>query len=416
MICAAHRRCLARYAEYHRGVHQRTIGTLATSAVGIGEVRLATSDARGIPPAELERTLHHALERGLTFVEVADEEAAERMCGDAIRTFRLRDTAIVATQIGALEARGEPLSGRLPPRHVQERIEASLRATRLEVLPLAMLSLRTVWLRSHAWPELAGTLDRLVREGKVLQWGARLDLAAAEREDRLADELAAAAVLGAPFSAISIAFSACDRRGLPLVDGTIARPAAAPPPPPKPRPKPAGLILSLDDVADDPLLADPQLAAIAGLIPRASAPAPEQDAAPAKILPILAREPLAGGALAGTIGPGMKLAPRDDRHTLDDAAKQRIAIAVARLARLVRDEPPAARSCEAAQEILERSSRPEDVEASSLAELALRFILDRGALPLPRLHRREHVATATTAIAAALLSSALHEQILGALA
>jgi diketogulonate reductase-like aldo/keto reductase len=111
------------------------------------------------------------------------------------------------------------------------------------------------------------------------------------------------------------------------------------------------------------------------------------------------------------IGPGGKLAPRDDRNALDDAARTRIAVAVAKLARLVRDEPPAARSCDAARSVFEQLGRPEHVEAVTVAELALRFVLDRGVLALPRLHRREHVAPALGAMAALPLSKNVHDRI-----
>lgn len=392
---------------YHAAVHQRTLAGVETSAIGFGDFRLATADARNV--TDIERTLHHALASNLTFIDVAEEDIAERMIGDAVRALRLRDTAMVATRVPALAMPAgprDPLPERLPPGHVLQRVESSLRATRLDALPLVMLSLSTAWLTSRAWPELAGMCARLVREGKVLRWGARLDLAAADREGRLDEELGAAAVLRDPFCAISIAFSACDRRGLPLLEGT-AKPAA----PPKPKPRSSGLLVSLDDVADGDLLADPQLAALMGRVP--SMP-PAQPDEPVRSLPILAREPLAGGALAGTIGPGMKLALRDDRRALDDATLERIAVAVATLAQLVRDEPAAARSCEAAQAAL--GKRVEHLEAITLAELALRFVLDRGALALPRLHRREYVATALGAIVSPPLSSAVHERLIAVLA
>lgn len=389
-------------------MHQRTVGGFATSAVGVGELRLATCELRGV--AEIERTLHHALTSNLSIVEIADEEIAERMVGDAIRALRLRDTALAVTRVPARTVVGrDPLAARLSPGHVQARIEATLRATRFDALPLAMLPVSAGWLGSSAWPELAGTLARLVREGKVLRWGARLDLAAADREGRLADELAAAAALRDPFCAISIALSACDRRGLPLLEGVLAKP----PPKPAPRPRPAGLIVSLDDVADDPLLADPALAALAGMVPKAAPPEPEAERV--RSLPILAREPLAGGALAGTLGPGNKIPPRDDRSSIDAATLQRIAVAVATLAPLVRDEPVAARSCEAASTALERGRRPEHVEATTLAELALRFVIDRGAIALPRLHRREHVTTALVAMARSPLSAAVHDRLIAVL-
>jgi aryl-alcohol dehydrogenase-like predicted oxidoreductase len=389
-------------------VHQRTIEGFGTSAVGVGELRLATADARGVQ--EIERTLHHALSNNLSFVDVADEEIAEKMAGDAVRGLRLRDSTLIATRVAALPStRRDPLPETLPPGYVQERIEATLRATKLDALPLAMLPLSTAWLGSSAWPELAGALVRLTREGKVLRWGARLDLAAAERQGRLDDEIAHAAALRDPFCAISIAFSACDRRGLPLLEGVIARP----PPKPKGTSRSSGLIVSLDDVADDPLLDDPVLAAMVGMVPKTPEPG---TAELVRSLPILAREPLAGGALAGSLGPGMKLSPRDDRLSIDAATLERIAVALATLAPLVRDPPAAARSCVAARTVLEHGKRPDLVEAFTMAELALRFVLDRGAIALPRLHRKEHVTTAVLAIASAPLSTAVHERLIAVLA
>ncbi|MGC4117878.1 MAG: hypothetical protein QM765_25690 [Myxococcales bacterium] len=379
-------------------MHQRTIDGFAVSTVGIGEFRLATCELRGV--SDIERTLHHALRSNLTFVEVADEDIAERMVGDAVRSLRLRDVVMVATRI--------PNRRELPaPGYVQQQVEASLRASKLDALPLAMLPLSTAWLASSAWLDLAGTLVRLVREGKVLRWGARLDLAGAERDGRLTEELEAAAALRDPFCAISIALSACDRRGLPLLEGVITKP----PPVVKKKKKPAGLIVSLDD-ADDDLLADPQLAALVGMIPKQpEVVEPER----VKSLPILAREPLAGGALAGMLGPGMRMSPRDDRQSIDAATLQRIAVAAAALAPLVRDQPPAARSSEAAKQMLERGKRPEHVEAFTLAELALRFVVDRGAIALPRLHQRDYVTAALIAGSAKPLSSAVHERLIAVL-
>ena len=385
-------------------MHQRTVGGLATSAVGFGELRLATADARGV--TEIERTLHHALTSNLSFVEVADEEDAEKMVGEAIRGLRLRDSALTATRVPLLA--GTRFLDRLPPGHVQQRIEATLRATKLDALPLAMLPLSTAWLTSTAWPELAGTLGKLTREGKVLRWGVRLDLVAADREGRLTDELERAAALRDPFCAISIALSACDRRGLPLLEGIVMTAPVVK----KAKPKSTGLLVSLDDVADDPMLDDPELAAMMGRIPVTPVAG---DAERVKSLQILAREPLAGGVLGGTIGPGMKMSPRDDRRSLDDAMLTKIAIAVGTLAPLVRDLPPAASSCEAARGAFEQGKRPDHVEAKSIAELALRFVLDRGALALPRLHKKEYVTTALQAIAAPPLSPDVHERLIAVL-
>jgi len=116
---------------------------------------------------------------------------------------------------------------------------------------------------------------------------------------------------------------------------------------------------------------------------------------------VFARRPLAGGALAGALGPGVKLARTDDRR---DLPLEKLAVGAARLAALVKREPPAARSCDAAREQLAKNVRAPHLECMTIAELALRWVIDRGAIALPRLHRREHVAEAVAAAAAPPLS------------
>lgn len=319
------------------------------TAIGCGDVRLATAAARGVDARDLVHALHHALELGVTFVDVAEEPDAEQLCGDAIRTLRLRDTVVLAVRVPPVPPQpGRPqrdvLLERLPARYVQERVEATLRATRLDVLPLVQLPLRPAWRSSPAWAELAGTCARLVREGKALRWAVFLADAT--------DAEAAATFAGDPWlTAISAPYSACTRAAAPLLDTRLA---------------------------------------------------------------LLARAPLAGGALAGMLGPGVRLAPHDDRRVLDDAVLERIAVAAATLAPLVKHEPPAARSCEAAKAALERARRGPDVEATTLAELALRYVCDR-AIALPRLHRHEHLAETIAAASAPPLSPALRERIEAAL-
>lgn len=345
-------------------MRQQQLGEQSVTRVGCGDVRLATAAARNVDAREVERAVHAALELGITLVEAADEEAAERVCGDAVRALRLRDRVVVACRVPELPPRpGAPrrdlLPERLPPAYLQQRIEASLRATRLDALPLAQLPLRAAWRTSPAWPELAGTCARLVREGKVLAWGA---LCAGGADAEADAELAAEPWL----ASISIPYSLCE----PAADPVLAAASSAP----------------------------------------ASPPAGSPDArATAKA--ILARRPLAGGALAGGLGPGASLPPNDDRRALDDPALERIAILAAKLAPLVEREPPAARACDAARAVLERGRRPPHVEALTLAELALRFVLDRGAIALPRLHRAEHLAEAIAAAAAPPLSPALLERL-----
>lgn len=360
--------------RYHAGVRTRRIESSTVTAIGGGDVCLATSAARGVPARDVEHALHHAIELGLTVFDVASDPDSERLAGEALRALRARDRVVIASRVTARSpVAGAPtrdvLSERLPVAYVQHAVEASLRATRLEVLPLVQLPLRAAWRSSSAWAELAGTCARLVREGKVLAWGALLD----DPGEDGAAELVAEPWL----AALSVVYQLCDRRAEPLFEAATKREMA-----------------------------------------------------------VLARQPLAGGALTGVLGPGISLPPRDDRQSLDTAALTRIAVAVARLAPLVRRPPPAARSCDAAREAAElaharvradergqreRADRGDPsaaadaaVACEDLAELALRFVIDRGCIALPRLHRREHVLAAIQAAAAPPLSAAVIAEVLRA--
>lgn len=336
----------------------RRLGHTTVTAIGSGDLCLPTSASRGVPARDVEHALHEAIGFGVTLFDVAPDPDSEKLAGGAVRAERARDRVVVATCVPLLDERpGAPrrdtLRERLPMPYLQDRVEASLRATRLEALPLAQLPLRPAWHASPAWPELVGTCARLVREGKVLAWGARLDEPPAAGDD------AATALLAEPWlAAASVVYHLCDRRA-------------------------------------EPLLA----------------------AAAQRELCVLARQPLAGGALAGQLGPGVRLPPRDDRNELDAATLERIAVGVARLAALVQREPPAARSCDAARQAAERAARtrPERIESRDecrdVAELALRLVIDRGGVALPRLHRREHLLPAIAAAAAPPLPADLAAEI-----
>ena len=307
-----------------------TLGDVSVAAIGVGDICLARSAARRVDHGEVTRTLHAALQAGLDLVDTTSD--AEQLAGDSVRSLHLRDRVIVATRVPAIGTR-DVLSDRLPARYIQDKVERSLRATRLDAIPLVQLPLRAFWRTSSAWPEVAGTCARLVREGKVLRWGAILD-AIEDDTAQLADE---------PWLvSLSVPFSLCARAAEPLLGSRLA---------------------------------------------------------------LLARQPLAGGALTGAIGPGVRLPPDDDRLDLDERELTQIAVGAARLSRFVKRTPPAARSCDPAKAQLERNPRLPHLEADTLAELALRAVIDRGAVALPRIHRHEHVVAALLAGSAPPLST-----------
>lgn len=381
------------------------------TAIGGGDLCLATSAARGVAARDVEHALHEAIVFGITLFDVAGDADSEKLAGDAVRVQRVRDRVVVATRVPILAERpGAPrrdtLRERLPPPYVQERIEASLRATRLDALPLAQLALRPAWLASRAWPELVGTCARLVREGKVLAWGALVepgDLgeAGVPGEARVPDGVGLPGEVRDPDEARTRGElrdpDEARMRGELRDPGEARMPGEARGPGGEPGNDPALA-----------LIAEPWLAALSVVYSLCDRRAERLFAAAAKREPpiaILARQPLAGGALAGNLGPGVQLPPRDDRHELGGATLERIAVAVARLSALVKREPRAVRSCDASRQAAERAARPEHLECDDVAELALRFVIDRAGVALPRLHRREHLLPGIAAAAAPPLSA-----------
>lgn len=368
-------------------------------AVGLGDVSLAIAAARGIDRAGVTRALGTALEAGLDFVDISAEEDSERLVGDTLRTMRLRDTVIAAARIPSIDERAgaatrDTLTDRLPPKYVVARVESALRASKLDALPLAQLGLKGAWRTSSAWPELVGTCARLVHEGKVLQWGALVDQVEDDTGDLCRD---------AWLASISIPYSICERKG----DAVLAAAAAAMITPAEADATPSATT-GLSPAQLRAAGIDPMLVMAAGLpaelVLAASSTAPPAGAAavaPRQTpITVLARRPLAGGALAGMIGPGVRLRPRDDRNAIEHAELERIAVAATKLARFVKQLPPVANSFAGAKAELERVielRKTRNIELSTLAELALRFVVTRGAIALPRLHRHEHVVEAFTA-------------------
>ena len=136
-----------------------------------------------IDPRDVQRVLYQALESGVSVVDPAPtrgDGTDEKLIGEVIRDLRARDWAVVATKVPPLKpdralAESE-LSEVFPPGNVTLSVEQSLRNLRAETLSVAHLhSWHDSWLASSAWPDLRGTMSRLVKEGKVLHWGISLD-------------------------------------------------------------------------------------------------------------------------------------------------------------------------------------------------------------------------------------------------
>jgi len=152
-----------------------------------------------------ERAIHVAIEDGCQLVDVSAQWAdTERIAGEAVRELHAAERVVVSTHVTpwlrppSLEfGDWNPIERALPPDQVQGMVEASLRATKLEILPLVWIDgWRDGWLDDSGWPILRGALERLTREGKVASWGlgtlpARPDDAARGVADGIFDAVAA---------------------------------------------------------------------------------------------------------------------------------------------------------------------------------------------------------------------------------
>jgi aryl-alcohol dehydrogenase-like predicted oxidoreductase len=319
------------------------IGDAVATVIGSGDVSLGRSASRGVDDRAVARAVQLAIESGVTIVDCADEADAERVVGDAVRVLRARDRVVVSTRVPAV---GSALT---TVRAVQACVEATLRATRLDALPLALISVKAWWRTDAAWAELVETCARLVHDGKVMRWGACV-----AAEDLRGDD---AAALAAPWlaeaswlAALRVDLSLCARDALALIDALAA-------------------------------------------IDRAAGEAPRAPGSTAGKLALLIARPLAGGTLAGTIGAGAQLRPRDDRRALDDRELARVARGVATLSAFARAVPLAADP-----KTLSGVTRVEPIECADVAELALRWAIDRsGGIALPRLSSGDHVIAALAA-------------------
>src|SRR6266545_2680509 len=110
-----------------------------------------------IPEAEAARTLHHALDRGVTFIDTAEAyRTSEEVIGRALKAWPgNRNHVFIATKV-----RGSDLSRP----HIVQAAEQSLR--HLQIDHIALLQAHS-WDARHPIDETMRAFDHLVQAGKV---------------------------------------------------------------------------------------------------------------------------------------------------------------------------------------------------------------------------------------------------------
>jgi aryl-alcohol dehydrogenase-like predicted oxidoreductase len=149
---------------------QRALGStgLTVSALGLG--LMGMSEFYGpTDEAESIRTIHRALELGVTFLDTADMYGRghnERLVGQAIAG--RRDEVVLATKFGFVRGDDGSRSVNGRPEYVRQACEGSLERLGLDVIDLYYLHRRDPDVPIE---DTVGAMAELVREGKVRHLG-----------------------------------------------------------------------------------------------------------------------------------------------------------------------------------------------------------------------------------------------------
>jgi aryl-alcohol dehydrogenase-like predicted oxidoreductase len=142
-----------------------TVGSLRASVIGLGCNQFGPT----CDPEQTRRVVRTALDAGINFFDVADEYGpdgvAEEYLGRALAG--RRDEAIIATKFG-LRLRGDPATGGAGARWIARAAEDSLRRLGTDHIDLYQQHLPDPGVPQE---ETLTALDRLVRDGKVLEVG-----------------------------------------------------------------------------------------------------------------------------------------------------------------------------------------------------------------------------------------------------
>ena len=161
-------------AENTGGMPHRTLGTgnaaFEVSALGFGVMGMTYNRSQHPDKKQCIRLLHEAMDRGVTLFDTAiiyGPLSNELLAGEALGEFRGRVN--VTTKFGH-----EVIDGRATDRQdsrpatIRRYCEESLKRLRTDVIPMFY---QHRFDRNTPVEDVAGTIQGLIKEGKVLHWG-----------------------------------------------------------------------------------------------------------------------------------------------------------------------------------------------------------------------------------------------------
>jgi aryl-alcohol dehydrogenase-like predicted oxidoreductase len=154
-------------------LERRRLGSLEVSSVGLGVQNMSRTYQTTIPSRrEMLNIIHRAYDHGVTFFDAAEAYGpleVERILGEGIASFR--NDVVIATKFGwnidpETGVRSPGLNSR--PEHIEKAVEAMLKRLRTDRIDL---------LYQHRVDpqvpieDVAGAINDLIAQGKVLHWG-----------------------------------------------------------------------------------------------------------------------------------------------------------------------------------------------------------------------------------------------------
>jgi aryl-alcohol dehydrogenase-like predicted oxidoreductase len=152
----------------------RTLGPFSVSAIGLGAMPMSLNSDNRLPDeTQAMRTIHAALDAGVTLIDTADIYAPswdtmghnETLVGKGMRSYGGNtDSVVIATKGGITRDKGERWGRDASLTYLRAAVEASLRALQVDVIDLYQ------WHRPDRWMLYAEAIENfrtLQQEGKV---------------------------------------------------------------------------------------------------------------------------------------------------------------------------------------------------------------------------------------------------------